>query len=187
MAVTLSTPMQPALAHVGAGATASLGAGFGHPFSGLDHIGVMVAVGLWGALKGGRAVWVWPASFVAVMLAGGVLGMARVPVPFVEPAILASVVALGLLVALAVDWPIWIGTFVIGVFAVFHGYAHGSEVPETANGIGYMAGFAIATALLHVIGIAFAFGMAQLRWRAVVRGAGAACVLVGIGLTLNWL
>ena len=95
-----------ASAHVGIGATASFAAGFAHPYSGLDHVAVMVAVGLWAALKGGRALWVWPCIFVGVMLLGGTLGMAHVPVPFVEPGILASVVTLGLLVALAVDLPL---------------------------------------------------------------------------------
>src|ERR1700709_2262498 len=99
----------PALAHVGIGSTASFAAGVGHPLGGLDHITVMIAVGLWAALKGGRALWIWPCAFVGVMLIGGGLGMAHVNVPFVEPAILASVVALGLLVALAVDLPVALG------------------------------------------------------------------------------
>ena len=86
---------------------------------------VMIAVGLWAALKGGRALWVWPCAFVGVMLIGGALGMTHVPVPFVEPGILASVVALGLLVALAVDLPVWLGAVVVAVFALLHGHAHG--------------------------------------------------------------
>jgi urease accessory protein len=94
---------------------------------------VMVAVGLWTALKGGRAIWAWPCAFVAVMLVGGALGMAHVPIPFVEPGILASVVTLGLLVALVVDLPVWLGGIIIGMFALFHGHAHGTEVPETAG------------------------------------------------------
>jgi urease accessory protein len=176
----------PAYAHVGAGATAGFPAGFAHPFSGLDHMTVMIAVGLWAALKGGRALWAWPVAFVTVMLAGGALGMAGVPVPFVEPAILASVVALGLLVALAVDLPVWAGGLVIGLFALFHGHAHGTEVPETASGIEYMAGFALATALLHGVGIAavVAFGT---RHRNLIRAAGAACTIVGVALVAGAL
>ncbi len=116
----------------------------------------MVAVGLWAALKGGRALWVWPAAFVGVMLIGGALGMAHVAVPFVEPAILASVVALGLLVALAVDLPVWAGAAIVAVFALLHGHAHGTEVAETMSGAEYMAGFALATATLHALGIGFA-------------------------------
>jgi urease accessory protein len=171
----------PAFAHVGIGETSGFAAGFGHPLSGLDHMTVMIAVGLWAALKGGRALWVWPATFVGVMLVGGGFGMAHIPVPFVEPGILASVVALGLLVALVVDLPVWTGALIIGAFAVLHGHAHGTEVPATASGIEYMAGFAFATALLHRVGIAGAVGLGM-RFRNVVRVAGAACATIGIGL-----
>jgi urease accessory protein len=182
LAAAALTAATPAFAHVGVGTTASFAAGFHHPLSGLDHMTVMVAVGLWAALRGGRAIWVWPCAFVGVMLVGGALGMAQVPVPFVEPGILASVVALGLLVALAVDLPVWLGGVIIGLFALFHGHAHGTEVPETASGIEYMAGFALATAGLHLVGIFAALGLARLNYRAVVRAAGAACAAIGIGL-----
>ncbi len=142
----------------------------------------MVAVGLWAALKGGRALWIWPCAFVAVMLIGGALGMAGIDVPFVEPGILASVVALGLLVALAVDLPVWLGAAVIAVFAVFHGHAHGVEAGETISGAEYMAGFALATATLHLVGIGFAQLMARNALRPLIRVAGALCVVVGGGL-----
>ncbi len=177
----LALAATPALAHVGVGVTSSFMAGFGHPLSGLDHMTVMIAVGLWAALKGGRALWVWPAAFVGVMLVGGALGMAQIPVPFVEPGILASVVALGLLVALAVDLPIWVGAVVVGAFAVFHGHAHGAEVPESLSGIEYMAGFALATALLHGLGIAVAIALG-VRFRNLVRVGGAACAAIGVAL-----
>jgi urease accessory protein len=174
----------PAEAHVGVGTTSSFVAGFGHPLSGLDHMTVMIAVGLWAALKGGRAIWAWPLAFVGVMLFGGALGMLHVPVPFVEPGILASVVALGLLVALAVDLPVSAGVAVIGLFALFHGHAHGTEVPENAGGIEYMLGFALATGLLHGVGIAAAVGLG-LRFRSLVQAAGAACAVVGVGLAFG--
>lgn len=174
--------VSPALAHIGIGSTASFEAGISHPLSGLDHMAVMIAVGLWAALKGGRALWVWPCVFVGVMLVGAMLGMAHVPVPFVEPGILASVVALGILVALAADLPIWLGAVGIGVFAVFHGHAHGSEVAENLGGIEYMIGFALSTASLHLLGIAFALGFARANMRGVVRIAGAACAALGIAL-----
>lgn len=174
----------PAYAHVGVGTTSSLTAGFMHPLSGLDHMTVMIAVGLWAAMKGSKAVWAWPLAFVGVMVAGAALGMLQVPVPFVEPGILASVVALGLLVALAVALPVSAGVAIIGLFALFHGHAHGTEVPENAGGLEYMAGFAVATALLDGIGIAAALGLG-LRFRALARLAGAACATVGAGLAFG--
>jgi urease accessory protein len=182
MLAALALGTSPALAHVGAGATASFAAGLAHPLSGLDHMTVMVAVGLWAALKGGRALWLWPAAFVGVMLVGGALGMMHVPVPLVEPGILASVVALGLLVALAVDLPMWLGAAVVGLFALLHGHAHGSEVAESMSGGEYMAGFALATATLHLTGIGFAQMMARAQLRPAIRIAGALCVLIGAGL-----
>ena len=172
----------PAFAHVGHGATESFAAGIAHPFGGLDHIAVMVAVGLWAAVKGGRALWLWPVTFVGVMLVGGALGMAQIALPFVEPAILASVVALGLLVALAVDLPLVVGAGVIGAFALFHGHAHGSEVAENVGGFEYMAGFAFATATLHLTGIGFAQLMTRAQMRPAIRVAGAVCVALGVGL-----
>jgi urease accessory protein len=186
-AVVLATLALPsaAMAHVGVGLTESFFAGFGHPYSGLDHIAVMVAVGLWAALKGGRALWAWPCAFIGVMLIGAALGMAHVPVPFVEPGILASVVAIGLLVALAVDLPVWLGAAIIGVFAIFHGHAHGSEVAENIGGAEYMIGFALATTSLHAIGLGVALVLSRARMRAVVRLAGAACVVLGIALAFE--
>jgi urease accessory protein len=170
-----------AVAHPGHSAD-SFAAGIAHPLGGFDHIAVMIAVGLWAALKGGRALWIWPAAFVGVMLIGGALGMAQMPVPFVESGILASVVALGLLVALGVDLPVWLGAAVIGVFAVFHGHAHGSEIAENIGGLEYMAGFAIATAMLHLVGIGFAQMMTRTHLRPAIRVAGVVCVAVGAGL-----
>ncbi|MDG4905371.1 HupE/UreJ family protein [Mesorhizobium sp. WSM4898] len=185
-AILFLAAAMPAYAHVGVGTTSSFTAGFMHPLSGLDHMTVMIAVGLWAAMKGSRAVWAWPLAFVGVMVAGAAVGMLQVPVPFVELGILASVVALGLLVALAVDLPVSAGVAMIGLFALFHGHAHGTEVPENAGGLEYMAGFAVATALLHGIGIAAALGLG-LRFRALARLAGAACATVGAGLAFGVL
>jgi urease accessory protein len=186
LALAATLLASPAFAHVGVGDTTSFMAGFGHPFSGLDHITVMIAVGLWAALKGGKAIWIWPTAFVTVMLVGGALGMAGIPIPFVEPGILASVVALGILVAVAADLPVWTGAVIIGLFAVFHGHAHGAEAPETVAGIEYMAGFAIATAILHGLGIATALAVGT-RYRVMARAAGVVCVTVGIGLVTEIL
>ncbi|TIP33497.1 MAG: HupE/UreJ family protein, partial [Mesorhizobium sp.] len=138
---------------------------------------VMIAVGVWAAMKGGKAVWAWPLAFLGVMLAGGALGMLHVPVPFVEPAILASVVALGLLVALAIDLPVLAGIAIIGLFALFHGHAHGTEVPENAGGLDYVAGFAISTVLLGL--------RLGSRFRGLARAAGAACAAIGVGLSFG--
>ena len=183
-AVLLLAAALPAEAHVGVGSTASVAAGLMHPLSGLDHMTVMIAVGLWAALKGGKAIWAWPLAFVGVMLVGGLLGMQHLPVPFVEPGILASVVALGLLVALAVDLPVSAGVAIIGMFALFHGHAHGTEIPESAGGLEYMAGFAVATALLHAAGIAAGLGLG-LRFHGLVRASGAACAAIGVGLAFG--
>lgn len=189
LAAALTVIAAPAFAHVGhdvgLGTTSSFAAGAAHPISGLDHITVMIAVGLWAALKGGRALWVWPAAFVGVMLIGGFIGLLQMPLPFVEPAILASVVALGLLVALAVDLPVWLGAVVIGAFAIFHGHAHGTEVSETTGGLLYMAGFALSTAALHGVGIAAALGLGRVGLRPLVRVAGAVCIFVGLALAFE--
>ena len=183
-AILLMAASMPAYAHVGIGTTSSFSAGFMHPLSGLDHMTAMIAVGLWAALKGGKAIWAWPAAFVGVMLVGGVLGMLHMPLPFVEPGILASIVALGLLVALAVDLPVSAGVAIIGLFALLHGHAHGTEVPENVGGLEYMAGFAIATVLLHATGIAAGLGLG-IRFRGLARVAGAACAAVGVGLVFG--
>jgi urease accessory protein len=175
----------PAFAHPGHVEASSFLAGVAHPLSGLDHIAVMIAVGLWAALKGGRALWVWPAAFVGLMLVGGAMGMAHVALPFVEPGILASVVALGLLVALAVDLPVITGAAIVGVFALFHGHAHGSEAASTISGAEYMAGFALATATLHLVGIGFAQTMTRVNLRPCIRAAGAVCAVIGGALALG--
>jgi urease accessory protein len=169
----------PAFAHPGHGVE-SFAAGIAHPLGGVDHVAAMVAVGLWAALKGSRALWAWPAAFVGVMLIGGALGMAHVALPFVEPGILASGVVLGLMVALAVDLPVAVGAAIVGAFALLHGHAHGTEVAENLGGVEYMAGFAIPTAKLHATGL----GLALMTRRPLVRVAGAACVVLGVVLVL---
>jgi urease accessory protein len=183
--LSLTLLPHPAMAHVGAGGTGSFAAGLAHPFGGLDHIAVMIAVGLWAALKGGRALWIWPLVFVGTMLAGAALGMAQITMPFVEPAILASVVAIGLLVALAVDLPVWTGAAIVALFALFHGHAHGSEIPENASGLHYLAGFATATMALHLLGLGLAVACLRNRRPAVIRIAGAACVATGVILAVG--
>lgn len=173
-----------AFAHPGHGETSSFFAGLQHPLSGLDHMTVMIAVGLMAALKGGRALWIWPLSFIGVMLVGGALGMAQVQLPLVEPAILASVVVLGLLVAFAIDLPVALGAAIIGVAALFHGHAHGMEAANH-GGLEYMTGFALSTAALHLVGIGAVLGLRSAHLQPVVRVAGAACALIGVGLAFG--
>jgi urease accessory protein len=134
--------------------------GFLHPLGGVDHIVAMVAVGLLAARLGGRALWLVPASFVAAMAAAGLAGMAGVGLPYVEAGIALSVVVLGAVVALRLTMPVAAAMGLVAFFAVFHGYAHGIEMPETASGLAYGAGFVAATALLHGIGIALGLAIA---------------------------
>ncbi len=129
------------------------GSGFLHPFTGLDHMLAMVAVGLWAAQLGGRARWLVPAAFVAMMVAGAALARGGMLLPGVEPLIAASVLILGLLIAGAARLPVAASMALVGAFALFHGFAHGSEMPVTAGGLGFGAGFVAATALLHATGL----------------------------------
>jgi urease accessory protein len=155
------TLVSPALAHTGVGSTTSFSAGVAHPLGGLDHITAMVAVGLWAALKGNRALWVWPMAFVTTMLAGFAAATLGLQMPLVEPAIWSSIIILGLFVALAVKAPVWLGAAIVGFFAFFHGHAHGTEAAADSL-VPYAAGFAFATAGLHAAGIGlgvFAKGM----------------------------
>jgi urease accessory protein len=174
--------ISPAIAHPGSASAASFSAGVAHPFSGLDHIAVMVAVGLWAALKGDRALWVWPMTFIGVMLFGALLGMAHVALPFVDAGILVSVVALGLAVTFAIDLPIVVGAGIIGIFAFLHGHAHGTEVAETINGLEYMAGFVVATATLPALGISLALDAHSGTARPAIRLVGGTCIAIGVGL-----
>lgn len=150
-AALLATPL-PAFAHLNPAEHGSLLAGVSHPVTGLDHIVVMVLVGVWAATFKGNARFVIPAAFVVMMLAGFGLAMAGVSLPFVEPAILASVVAIGLLIALAVRISAAGAALIVGLFAVFHGHAHGSEL-GAAGALAYASGFALATAALHLGGL----------------------------------
>lgn len=147
------SPLSSALAHTGAGTVGGLQSGFLHPISGLDHLVAMVAVGLWGAQLGNPAIWVLPITFPLVMAFGGLIGIMGVELPFTEIAIAASGIGLGLAVALRVRPPLWIAAALVGLFAIFHGYAHGLELPEAADPLAYGAGFVTATGLLHLCGI----------------------------------
>ena len=174
-----------ALAHTGAEHALSFASGFKHPFTGLDHMLAMVAVGLWAGLNGGRALWVWPVAFVGVMVLGGALGISGFAMPMVEAGILASVVVLGLLVLAAAKLPVAAGAILVSAFALLHGHAHGAELPGDAAAITYAAGFAIATAVLHAIGIGVSRMAASANGRLAVRGAGALVAAAGVALALT--
>jgi urease accessory protein len=153
--------VSPALAHTGVEETNSFASGIAHPLNGADHILVMVAVGLWGVLAGGRAIWVWPMAFVTTMLAGFAAATLGLQMPLVDPVVWSSIIILGLFVALEVKAPVWLGAAIVGFFAFFHGHAHGTEA-TAGSLVPYAAGFAFATAGLHATGIGlgvFAKGM----------------------------
>lgn len=174
-----------ALAHPGGSHDYSFLGGFQHPFTGLDHVLAMVAVGLWAGLNGGRALWAWPAAFVGLMIAGGVLGALEVPLPLIEPGILASVVVLGLLIVLAVRLPVLAGAAIIAVFALLHGHVHGMEVHAEPAALTTALGFVAATALLHALGLGIAYAGAGERGRLAVRGAGALVAVAGVYLAVT--
>lgn len=139
--------------HPGHDAASSFLAGFVHPLTGADHLCAMIVVGLWSALTSKR-VWLAPIAFVAMLAAGGLLGMSHwVALPGVEPMIAVSLLVLGLMLATRAKLPGWAGAAVVGAFAIFHGFAHGAELPAEASAMHYLAGFLLATGLLHGIGI----------------------------------
>ena len=179
-----------AFAHTGVGNTSGFVHGFGHPISGLDHILAMVMVGVFAWQLGGRALWLVPMIFVVIMSIGGALGVAGIGVPFVEIGIALSVVVLGAIVAFNVKAPIAAAMGLVGLFAIFHGHAHGAEIPEDAAGVAYATGFMIATALLHLAGITagFLIGRAGEHYGSVlVRMAGGFASVAGLGLLIGIL
>lgn len=186
-ALALLGPAAPALAHGGHGGAHGFVAGFMHPVGGLDHVLAMVAVGLFAAHLGGRDLWAVPAAFVALMAAGGALGMNGVSVPFVETGIALSVVTFGLALAFDLALPVGLAAGLVGFFAVFHGHAHGAEMPADASGASYAAGFMIATALLHAAGVAIGVGAGRLASQRAIRIGGAAMAAAGVGLLAGWI
>jgi urease accessory protein len=182
MALALTGALvSPALAHTGVGHIHSFATGLAHPLSGADHILAMVAVGLWGVLAGGRAIWIWPLAFVATMLAGFVAAALGLQMPFVESAVSSSIILLGLCVVLAIKAPVWVGAVIAGLFAFFHGHAHGTEA-TTASVIPYVAGFVLATAWIHSAGIGLGLVAEGLIGKLAVRVMGGLTVLSGVVL-----
>jgi urease accessory protein len=182
-AIFWSTLAWPALAfaHAQAGGTISFSSGFLHPISGLDHIVAMLAVGIWGAQLGAPAIWLLPVTFPVVMAFGGFLALVGVPLPGIEIGIAISAIGLGLAVCLEAKPSLWIAALLVGVFAIFHGHAHGAELPPGANGIAYSIGFVIATGLLHATGISVGLVHRWLAGRVALRVAGAAIAVLGLG------
>lgn len=178
MAIACWTPA--ALAHVTKGQAYGLLTGFMHPLSGTDHVLAMVAVGLWGAQLGAPAIWVLPVAFPLVMAMGGMLGFLGVPLPGIEYGIAASAIVLGAAVAFEVRPPLVVAALLVGIFAIFHGYAHGTELPPGQSAMLYSLGFVVATGCLHAVGIGI--GTAH-RWpwgRRLLRGAGAVVMAGGV-------
>jgi len=174
-------------AHTGTGHLGGLISGMKHPVSGLDHIVAMVAVGIWGAFIGGRAMWMLPVVFPVVMAFGGGLGILGVPFPAVETGIALSAITLGAMVAFAAKPPLWVAALIVGFFAIFHGYAHGAELPHAANALTYAVGFVVVTGLLHLSGIALGL---LVRWpwgKLSVRAAGVVIAVIGVGFLFRLL
>ena len=189
-ALPLAMVAEPAFAHLPPGEYGSFAAGFSHPLFGLDHILAMVAVGLWASMLGGKALWAVPATFVSVMVLGFGMALFHLPLPLVEPMILASTIVLGLVVAMAVKLDIRICAALVGVFAVFHGHAHGGELGE-AGMVQFGIGFALATALLHGIGVGLGLLIGWAGKRAassadlISRALGALTALAGVVLAIG--
>ena len=158
IAITLLIP-SVASAHTGIGDPNGFWHGLGHPIGGLDHILAMLAVGLWAAQIGGKALWLIPGAFVLTMTGSSVLGHFGLPLPGVEQGILASDFILGLLLLFATRLPLAVSVGIVSILAIFHGYAHGAEMPETASGLTYGIGFIISTAALHLAGIGMGLGI----------------------------
>jgi urease accessory protein len=169
----------PAFAHTGSMRGGFVG-GFAHPLFGPDHVVAMVAVGLWGAFLGAPAIWLLPIVFPLVMAGGGVIGIVGIPLPGVEIGIAISAIVLGLMVMLAAKPPLLAAAALVGAFAIFHGYAHGAELPPGADAVAYSVGFVVATGLLHLIGVAFGLVARWPTGRIAVRAAGGAIALAGV-------
>lgn len=185
-AITLSCLTTPAFAHPGH-AHGGLEAGFLHPIFGLDHVLAMLLVGLIAARIGERALWLLPASFVSMMIVGGLLGANGWPLGHLELVIAASLIVFGVLSATSIRVPVLVLSLIIGAFALFHGYAHGAEMPGEADTFAYAAGFVAATALLHAVGIAAWLTVARfvVGARVIARVAGVGSALIGLGLAVG--
>jgi urease accessory protein len=186
-ALVLGLLTQAAEAHTGSELVGGFWSGVLHPITGWDHVVAMVAVGLWGAFLGRPAIWILPVVFPLVMAFGGAMGVLGIPLPQVETGIALSAVVLGLMVAMAARLPIlWAGV-IVGIFAIFHGHAHGTELPEAANPFAYALGFVVATGCLHILGILFGMLTHSQQGQLAVRTGGAAIAVTGLAFLTGWL
>ena len=179
-----------AQAHVGVGDTNGFVHGFAHPLSGIHHVLAMVAIGLFAAHLGGRALYLVPLSFVGTMIVGGTLGMGGFYLPYVEVGVGLSVVVLGMAVSFGLSMPTAVAMILVGFFAIFHGHSHGTEMPETASGLEYGAGFILATAALHVVGIGLGLiiGRAsEALGRRILQTVGGAMAVAGIAMLAGFI
>jgi urease accessory protein len=179
-----------AFAHPGIGSASGFTHGFMHPLSGLDHQLAMILVGIFAYQLGGRALWLVPLSFIGMMAVGGFLGITATPLPFVEIGIALSVVVLGAIVAFGAKTPMAVAMGVVGLFAIFHGHAHGTEMPMDVSGATYCAGFMLATALLHAVGIGIGMAvglMSQSFGKTAYRVAGGVASVAGLALLVGYV
>lgn len=183
LALVLAAVPTLALAHTGAGSSTGFMRGFAHPIGGVDHVLAMVAVGIFAANLGGRKLWTVPSTFMTLLAVGGGAGIMGMPLPSVELGIALSIVALGLAIALRCEWPVAAAMTFVGIFAIFHGHAHGTETPVGASAVGYALGFVTATGLLHLSGLVFGIGVAAggLRYSGqITQASGAALAMAGV-------
>jgi urease accessory protein len=173
------------LAHNPVGVAGGFASGFLHPLSGVDHILAMVAVGIWGTQLGAPAIWALPVAFPLVMAVGGALGVRGIFLPGVEIGIAASALLLGFVIFRETKPPLYVAALIVGFFAVFHGYAHGTELPHAANPLAYGVGFVIATGLLHMSGVALGLIHRWPRGARTLRIAGAGISLAGLFLLVH--
>ena len=174
---------EPAFAHVSEeGLKGGFISGYIHPLLGWDHVAAMVAVGIWGAFLGHRAIWILPIVFPFIMVIGGILGMVGVPVPFIVPGIALSSIIIGLAIAFKWRAPLWIASIIVGSFAIYHGYAHGQNLPAASNPIAFALGFVLGSGTLHLIGILFSL-LDRYKWgiKALQLG-GIIIALVGVAV-----
>lgn len=175
----------PALAHIEEGLVGGFYSGFLHPVLGWGHVFAMVAVGLWGAFLRSPAIYILPIVFPVIMALGGAAGVVGAPLPYIEIGIAFSSIVLGLLIAFAVKSPLWLSSIIVGIFALFHGHAHGTELPQAANAMSFAVGFVIATGLLHLCGIGLGVLVARPTGKIAVQFIGVLIALAGLGFLFD--